>query len=119
MDKIPVYVKAGSILPLSRVKQYMAETDDEELTINVYTGADGQFTLYNDHGDNFDYEKGLFTEIPFKWNENEKTLTIGERKGEYSTMVKSRKFIIRFISPDGESESECIYDGKEQKIQKS
>lgn len=119
MDKIPVYVKAGSILPLSRVKQYMAETDDEELTINVYTGADGQFTLYNDHGDNFDYEKGLFTEIPFKWNDKEKTLIIGERKGEYSTMVKSRKFIIRFISPDGESESECIYDGKEQKIQKS
>ena len=116
LDNIPVYVKAGSILPLSRVKQYMAETDDEELTVNVYTGANGEFSLYNDHGDNFDYENGSFTEIPFEWNEKEKTLLIGERKGEYETMVKSRKFNIKFISPGKVLESTCIYNGKEQKI---
>ena len=75
-DKIPLFVKAGSIVPMGKLLQYTSEKPMDTLEIRIYPGADGQFTLYNDEGDNYNYEKGKYTVIPFKWNEATKNLPL-------------------------------------------
>jgi alpha-D-xyloside xylohydrolase len=98
-DAIPVFVRAGSILPLGPDVQYIGEKPNEPITLHVFEGADGQFTLYEDQGTTFDYEHGAFTEIPILWNESTKTLTIGQRKGSFPQMPQRRKFQIVVTSP--------------------
>jgi len=71
---MPIYVRAGAVLPLGPVKQYTAETTDEPLTVRVYPGADGSFTLYEDDGVTFDYEQGRFMRLELHWNEGERRL---------------------------------------------
>jgi len=95
IDKFPFFVKAGSILPLGPDVQYTSEKAWDNLTINVYPGANGEFTLYEDEGDNYNYENGSYTEIPMKWNESKQTLTIGARIGAYNGMLKTRTFVIK------------------------
>jgi alpha-D-xyloside xylohydrolase len=99
-DSIPVFVKAGTILPLGPEVQYVGEKPDAPLTLHVFTGADGQFTLYEDDGLTFAYEKGAFTEIPLTWNEATRTLTIGARKGSFAEMRKTRSFDVVVCSPE-------------------
>ena len=99
IDRIPVYVKAGSILPFGPAVQYIGEKSWDSLEIRVYPGADGDFILYEDDGNSYDYEKGLFTEIPFHWEDSTKTLTIGDRKGHYPGMIADRNFRITIVSP--------------------
>lgn len=95
IDIIPVYVKAGSIVPMTTEKvQYSTEKDWSRLELRVYPGADGSFTLYEDEFDNYNYENGAYTEIPLSWNDADRTLTIGARKGSYNGMLKSRKFVV-------------------------
>jgi alpha-D-xyloside xylohydrolase len=93
-DAIPVFVRAGSILPYGPDQQYIGEKSAGTLTLHVYEGADGAFTLYEDQGLTYDYEKGAFTEIPIKWSEATHTLTIGKRKGSYPQMLARRRFEI-------------------------
>jgi alpha-D-xyloside xylohydrolase len=93
-DTIPVFVRAGSILPIGPDIQYVGEKPADLLTLQVFEGADGHFTLYEDQGLTFDYEKGAFTEIPIAWSEATKTLTIGARKGSYPEMLARRTFQI-------------------------
>jgi len=93
-DSIPVYVRAGSILPLGPDVQYIGEKPADPLTLQVFEGANGSFTLYEDDGLTFDYEHGAFTEIPITWNESTQTLTIGARKGSFPAMLKHRSFQI-------------------------
>lgn len=69
IDIIPVYVKAGSIIPLGDFKQFTAEKDDSVMELRIYPGANGQFVLYEDEGDNYNYENGKFTTIHFSWND--------------------------------------------------
>lgn len=112
---IPVYVKAGTILPVGPDVQYSSEKKWDNLTIHVYPGADGSFTLYEDEGDNYNYEKGKFSEIVFSWDEASHRLTIGNRKGSYNGMLKNRTFNIVLVSADGESSKQgksIRYDGK-------
>jgi len=97
-DQIPVFVRAGSILPLGPDVQYIGEKPDAPITLHVFEGANGAFTLYEDQGTTFDYEKGAFSEIPIAWNEATKTLTIGTRKGTFTEMPQHRTFEIVITS---------------------
>ena len=86
LDRVPMFVRAGSILPLGPEMQYVGEKKWDELEIRVYPGADGTFTLYEDEGDNYNYEQGKISEINIKWDEKTRTLTIGDRRGQYQGM---------------------------------
>jgi len=92
LENIPVYVKAGSILPLSRGRQYAGAGLDEPMDIAVYGGCDGAFTLYEDEGDNYNYEAGVFSTINMKWDDEARTLEISSRKGGYPGMPERRRF---------------------------
>ncbi len=109
LDLVPMFVRAGSILPLAPEMQYVGEKDWSELELRVYPGADGSFTLYEDEGDGYNYEKGLYSLIPISWNDRSRTLTIGDRKGEYPGMLSERSFTV--VLPDGTSR-ELSYSGK-------
>ena len=95
---MPVYVRAGSIIPFGPEVQYSSEKAWDNLTVCVYPGADGTFTLYEDEGDGYNYERGQFSTIPFTWDEATRTLTIGQRQGSFPGMLKQRQFTI--ILPD-------------------
>ena len=92
LDRIPVFVKAGAILPWGETMQYVDEKLPETLEIRVYPGADGSYSLYEDNGKDYSYEQGKFTRIKFEWNDAKGELTIGDRKGEYDGMLKNRTF---------------------------
>jgi alpha-D-xyloside xylohydrolase len=98
IDIMPLYVKAGSIIPVGPKVQYAEEKKWDALQIRVYDGADGEFTLYEDENDNYDYEKGVYSTITFNWDDANKTLTIGERQGEFPGMLKERQFSIVKVS---------------------
>lgn len=109
LDRIPLFVRAGSIIPIGPDVQYTNEKKWDNLIINVYPGADGTFTLYEDEGDNYNYESGAYTEIQMKWNDTKRILTIDARKGEYNGMLTKRNFTIR--TADGK-EKVITYSGK-------
>lgn len=94
IDVIPVYVRAGSILPWGPAVQYAAEKPWDQLELRVYNGADGDFTLYEDAGDGYDYEQGQYTLIPMHWDDASRTLTIGQRQGKYKGMLRQRQFTV-------------------------
>ncbi len=94
IDMIPIYVKAGSIIPFGPQVQYATEKPWDALEIKVYTGANGSFILYEDEFDNYNYEKGAYTEIPIHWNDAARTLTLGKRQGSYTGMLEQRTFTI-------------------------
>ena len=98
IDMIPLYVKAGSIIPIGPQVQYATEKKWDNLEIRIYAGADGSFTLYEDENDNYNYEKGLYSTITFNWNDKKKTLTIGDRQGRFPGMQVDRKFNILLVS---------------------
>ena len=103
LQDVPMFVRAGSILPLGPEMQYVGEKAWDHLEIRVYPGADGQFTLYEDEGDNYNYEKGVYSTVPFVWKEKERTLTIGARQGSYPGMLQARKFTL--VLPDGTTQT--------------
>ena len=94
IDIIPLYVKAGSILPLGSLRQYAIEKNDSELELRIYPGANATFTLYEDENDNYNYEKGAYAVINFLWDDANQSLIIEDRKGEFPGMVKTRTFKI-------------------------
>ena len=112
-DRVPMFVRAGSILPLGPEMQYVGEKSWDDLEIRVYPGADGSFTLYEDEGDNYNYEKGYYATITFQWNDRSRQLTIGTRQGGYKGMILDRKFTI--VLPDGTSRT-VSHNGNEQTI---
>ena len=110
LHQVPMFVRAGSILPLGPEMQYVGEKKWDHLELHIYPGADGTFTLYEDEGDGYRYEEGIYTTITFHWNDKAGKLTIGQRKGQYPGMLQHRKFTI--IWPDGSSQV-VAYDGNE------
>ena len=94
IDVIPLYVKAGSIIPMGPKVQYATEKPWDNLELRVYAGANGSFVLYEDEFDNYNYEQGAYTEIPVVWNDASRQLIIGARKGAYKGMLNNRKFTI-------------------------
>ena len=109
LDVIPLYVKAGSIIPVGPQVQYATEKPWDHLELKVYAGANGNFILYEDEFDNYNYEKGAYTEIPISWNNASRKLTIGARKGAYEGMLKNRKFAVTL--QDG-TQKNVDYNGK-------
>jgi len=97
-DAIPLYVKAGSILPIGPELQYTTEKTPDPLTLMIYQGADGEFALYEDDGLTYNYEKGMSARIPIHWDDRSKTLTIDKRQGSFPEMLSERTFNLVFIS---------------------
>ena len=113
LNRVPMFVRAGSIVPMGPEMQYVGEKAWDDLELRVYPGADGQFVLYEDEGDNYNYEKGAYTTINIKWNERTRTLIIGERQGSYKGMLQQRRFTI--VTPDGQQKT-VNYDGQKQSL---
>jgi alpha-D-xyloside xylohydrolase len=98
IDITPLYVRAGSIIPMGPYMQYATEKVEDPIELRIYTGADAVFELYEDENDNYNYEKGAYATIPLKWNNKTRTLTIGKRKGIFPGMIKNRTFNVVFVS---------------------
>jgi alpha-D-xyloside xylohydrolase len=98
IDTMPLYVKAGSIVPLGPVVNYTREKSAAPLELRIYRGKDASFTLYADEGDSYNYEKGAFAEIPITWNDAAGKLTFAARQGSYPGMPPTREFHITFVS---------------------
>jgi alpha-D-xyloside xylohydrolase len=91
--------------------QYVGEKAWDNLELRLYPGANGTFTLYEDEGDSYNYEKGIYSTILFTWNDKQRALTIGQRQGSFPGMLQQRQFTI--VMPDGTSHT-ISYDGQEQ-----
>ena len=98
-ERIPLFVRGGSIVPMGGEIQYASQPTDEPVTILVYAGKDGSFNLYEDEGTNYNYEKGNYSDIPMSYNDKTRTLTIGERKGSFKGMKENRDFNVVLIDP--------------------
>jgi alpha-D-xyloside xylohydrolase len=101
LARMPLFVRAGAIVPVGPAIEYTGEKPDAPLTLLVYTGASGHFTLYEDEGTNLDYRSGRYATIPFSYDQATGRLTIGPRSGEFPGMQQSRAFHIRWMSPNG------------------
>ncbi|HVN47841.1 MAG TPA: TIM-barrel domain-containing protein [Bacteroidota bacterium] len=97
LETLPLFVKAGSIVPMGPFIQYAEEKTNGMLEVRVYPGADGSFALYEDENDNFHYEHGAYSMIPFSWNEKTKTFIIGTREGAFAGMIEKRKIAVVFV----------------------
>ncbi|MBR4253590.1 MAG: DUF5110 domain-containing protein [Lentisphaeria bacterium] len=124
LDRIPVFVKAGAILPWGEPMQYVDEKLPETLEIRVYPGADGSYSLYEDNGKDYSYEQGKFTRIPFAWDDAKGELTIGDRVGEYDGMLKDRTFRVCLMNEQNagadniaKPDAEVKYSGRKLSVQ--
>jgi alpha-D-xyloside xylohydrolase len=115
LERIPVLVRAGSIVPIGPVQQFAGEKPPSDLEIRVYPGADGDFSLYEDEGTNYNYEKGMRSTIHFHWNDETRELSIGQRSGQFSGMLESRQF--NLVAVDTGSVREVPYHGKKLTLQ--
>ena len=98
VQTLPIFVKPGSIVPMGPFVQYSTEKLADPIELRIYGGADGKFTIYEDEGDNYNYENGKFATIPITWNNAKKTLTIGKRSGKFTGMVKERDYKIVLVA---------------------
>jgi alpha-D-xyloside xylohydrolase len=98
--RMPVFVKAGAIVPMGPPMQYTGQKPADTLILYVYTGRNGRFELYEDGGVNYDYEKGAFSLIPLSYSQRDHSLRIGPTKGSFPGMQANRVFLIRWVSPD-------------------
>jgi alpha-D-xyloside xylohydrolase len=113
LDRVPMFVRAGSILPLGPEMQYTGEKPWDNLEIRLYPGADGTFTLYEDEGDSYNYERGVYATIRFDWNNKTRTLSISERQGSYPGMLSTRQFTV--ILPAGTTKT-IEYNGQQSTV---
>jgi alpha-D-xyloside xylohydrolase len=124
---IPLFVRAGSIIPMGPDLQYANEKPADPIELRIYRGADGNFTLYEDEGDSYRYEKGAHATIPIQWKDSSQTLTIGKRIGEFAGMLKERTFRIVWVSANhgigiastGQPDVVVQYKGDAAKISRS
>jgi len=124
LDRMPLYVRAGSILPMGPEIEYAAQDPGGPIELRVYRGADGEFDLYEDAGDSYDYEQGQHSLIPIRWNDSTAVLTIGGREGAFPGMVAKRSFRMVVVGSGhgvgGEvtrdADKEVSYEGAEIKI---
>ena len=118
-ERIPLYVRAGSIIPFGPEMQWSDEKPAEEIRLYVYAGADAEFTLYEDDGLTFAYEDGACARIPIRWDDAARTLTVGAREGAFPGMLQQRRFVVMVVDPahphayDPDAEGPVlVYDGK-------
>ncbi|HUB27734.1 MAG TPA: glycoside hydrolase family 31 protein, partial [Tepidisphaeraceae bacterium] len=110
IDTLPIFVRAGSILPMGKIVQYADEDPSGPLELRIYRGADGAFELYDDAGDTYNYERGEYSTIPIRWDDKAGELTIGPRTGEFPGMAKTREFHVVWI---GGGEATVHFDGSQ------
>ncbi|MBO6189088.1 MAG: DUF5110 domain-containing protein [Prevotella sp.] len=121
---IPVFVREGSIIPYGPEMQYCDEKPADNITLYVYGGKDGQFQLYEDEGTNYNYEKGKYATIDISYDDASRTVTFGERKGQFNGMLKNRTFRIVYVTKekaqplsfDGQQGTVVAYKGKTVKV---
>jgi alpha-D-xyloside xylohydrolase len=121
LDRLPLYIRAGSILPLGPDEEWATEKPADPIELRIYRGADADFTLYEDENDSYNYEKGAYATIAFHWDEARQALTIGDRKGQFPGMKDSRDFRIVFvgerhgggINPEERPDKTVTYSGKQ------
>jgi alpha-D-xyloside xylohydrolase len=116
LETLPLFVRAGSILPLTGPMQFVDERPDAPYEIRIYRGADGAFTLYEDAGDSYDYERGAFALVPFFWNEARGELMIGARQGNFPSLVARREYRLILISSEGRETKTLDYTGSEVRV---
>ena len=111
-ERVPLYVRSGSIMPLGPDMEWSDEKLPEVITLMVYAGANGQFTLYEDEGTNYNYEKGAYTMIPIRYDDAKGTVEIGQRQGQYPGMLQERTFQVVRITPEGRQAAQVSYNGQ-------
>ena len=116
-DRMPLYVRAGSIVPMGPEIQWSDEKPADVIDLYIYQGADGSFTLYEDENVNYNYEKGLYSMIEFDYDDDNRLLSIGERRGEFPGMLEERVFNVIPVSKDGAGKTQTVrYDGVSVKV---
>ncbi len=113
LDTIPAYVRAGTILPLGPVIQSTALGVEDPLEVRVYPGADAAFTLYEDDGDTYDYQRGASSLIPMHWDDAARTLTVGVRAGSFPKMLPTRHLVV--VLPGGARKA-VTYTGRPVRV---
>jgi alpha-D-xyloside xylohydrolase len=121
LDRMPLFVRAGSILPLGPAIEYATQDSAGPIELRIYRGANGDFNLYEDAGDSYDYEKGEHSVVPIHWEDSSGTLTIGAREGAFPHMVESRRFRVVLVGgghgtgveAPNSSDADIEYSGKE------
>ena len=98
LDRMPLFVRAGSIVPMGAQIEYATQDPAGPIELRIYRGADGDFTLYEDENDTYNYEKGAYSTIPLHWDDAHNTLTIGDRKGQFPGMLTGHAFHVVFVS---------------------
>ena len=123
IETIPLYIRAGSIVPMGPYLQYATEKPADPLEIRIYTGADAEFLLYEDENDSYNYETGKYSTILMKWNETGKSFTIGNRKGDFPGILRNRTFRIIWVNSENgiglepSTQAKVVqYSGKEMTI---
>jgi alpha-D-xyloside xylohydrolase len=125
LERIPLYVRAGSIVPMGPAIEYSDQRPEDPIELRIYRGADGDFSIYEDENDSYNYEKGAYAIIPLHWNDATKTLTIGARHGSFPGMLLSRRFGVVLvgeghgvgIDPEAKPDKALTYAGSETKVQ--
>jgi len=125
-ERMPLFIKEGSIIPVGPEIQYTGEKPADPVTLYIYSGRDCAFTLYEDEDTNYNYEQGAWNTIKFSFDNETGQLTIGDRIGEYEGMLKSRTFKIKWISrdkpfpfdPDSRPDAVVTYEGRQIVIEK-
>ena len=114
-ERMPLFVREGAIIPYGPDIQYTSEKPADRITIYIYGGQNGSFTLYEDEGDNYNYEKGRYATIEFTYDESSKSLIIGDRKGEFNGMLKERTFNVVYLDKTHSQPFDLKTKGKEIK----
>jgi alpha-D-xyloside xylohydrolase len=106
LERLPLYVRAGSIVPMGPRRQHVDDRPDAPVELHIYPGSDGTFLLYEDEGDSYNYETGAFTTIPMRWHEASAQLHMGERSGSYPGMLEKREFCLVLHAAPGKQAAE-------------
>ena len=120
LERIPLHLRAGSIIPLGPDEEWSTEKPADPIELRIYPGADGDFTIYEDENDTYNYEKGVYATIPLHWDDAAHKLTIGDRKGQFPGMLESLTFrvvIVREnhgvgVNPADDADKVVQYSGK-------
>ena len=123
LDEIPLFVKAGSIIPVGPKIQYASQPSNNPVRLFIYPGTSGSFELYDDDGTTYQYEQGKYSKIPMSWDEQARQLTLGKRVGSFDEMKKDRKFNITLVQPGKahgletqKVDTSITYDGEKKVI---
>ena len=116
LERIPVFARAGSIVPMTEPMQFVSEKPDAAYEIRVYTGANATFALYEDAGDGYAYERGECALVLIEWSQQSERLTIRAREGNFPELVREREYRIVIVSCDGIQHHDLLYKGEEIRL---